>query len=114
MQDNNGYPSMSQRNDNTHIFLSHAHNRVFHTINIFQPVDIPCNNVHFSHFSHSPQKAKEMMTEIGGDVARFCLEGQVILAGDWNCKVGELVSTARERVFARKSVSKRVDREVGG
>ena len=50
-------------------------------------------------------KAKELVTEIGGDVARFCLEGQVILAGDWNCKVGQLESTARERVFARKSVS---------
>ena len=54
-------------------------------------------------------KAKELVTEIGGDVARFCLEGQVILAGDWNCKVGQLESTARERVFARKSVSACVD-----
>src|SRR3954470_6125890 len=42
-------------------------------------------------------KAKELVTEIGGDVARFCLEGQVILAGDWNCKVGKLESTGRER-----------------
>ena len=54
-------------------------------------------------------KAKEIVMEIGRDVARFCLVGQVILAGDWNCKVGQLESIARERVFDRTSVSKRVD-----
>src|SRR6185369_6883987 len=54
-------------------------------------------------------KAKEIVMEIGRDVARFVLVGQVILAGDWNCKVGQLESIARERVFDRTSVSKRVD-----
>ena len=49
-------------------------------------------------------KARELVSEIGGDVARFCMEGQVILAGDWNCKVGQLESIARGRVFGRKSV----------
>jgi exonuclease III len=54
-------------------------------------------------------KADELVREIGADVARFCLEGQVILAGDWNCKIGQLESVAQERVFVRKSVSDVVD-----
>jgi len=55
------------------------------------------------------QKADELVGEIGADVARFCLEGQVILAGDWNCKIGQLESVAQERVFVRKTVSDVVD-----
>ena len=55
------------------------------------------------------RKADELVEEVGRDVARFCLEGQVILAGDWNCKIGHLESVGQGDVFERKSVSEKVD-----
>ena len=40
-------------------------------------------------------KAREIIEkEIGGDIARFTQEGHVVLAGDWNCKIGRLASIA--------------------
>ena len=59
--------------------------------------------------SSRARKADELVEEIGRDVARFCLEGETLLAGDWNCKIGQLESVARERTFVRKSVSNIVD-----
>ena len=59
--------------------------------------------------SSRARKADELVAEIGRDVARFCLEGETLLAGDWNCKIGQLESVARERTFVRKSVSNIVD-----
>ena len=32
------------------------------------------------------RKAKQLVEEIGRDVARFALEGEVMIAGDWNCR----------------------------
>ena len=60
--------------------------------------------------SSRARKADELVEEIGRDVARFNLAGQVILVGDWNCKIGTMESIAQERVFLRKSVSESVDR----
>jgi len=39
-------------------------------------------------------KAREIIGEIGKDIARFTQEGHVVLAGDWNCKIGRLASIA--------------------
>ena len=43
------------------------------------------------------RKAEQLVEEIGRDVARFALEGEVMIAGDWNCKIGRLPSVAREK-----------------
>ena len=39
------------------------------------------------------------MEEMGKDIARFTEEGQVVVAGDWNCKIGRLMSVAREMEY---------------
>ena len=54
-------------------------------------------------------KAVDLVEEIGQDVALYSRTGHVIVAGDWNCKVGTQESLAREKVFERKSVSECVD-----
>ena len=47
------------------------------------------------------RKAEQLVEEIGRDVARFALEGEVMIAGDWNCKIGRLPSVAREKEYVR-------------
>ena len=61
------------------------------------------------HTSSRARKANELVEEIGRDVTRFCLEGQVILVGDWNCKIGQMSSVAQEKTYGRKSVPDNVD-----
>jgi len=55
------------------------------------------------------RKAADIVEEIGKDVARFTEEGQVVVAGDWNCKIGRLMSEARGVEYSRRNTSKRVD-----
>ena len=55
-------------------------------------------------------KAREIIEkEIGGDIARFTQEGHVVLAGDWNCKIGRLASIVGGREFDRRNTSRRAD-----
>ena len=54
-------------------------------------------------------KAREIIGEIGKDIARFTQEGHVVLAGDWNCKIGRLASIAGGREFDRRNTSHRAD-----
>ena len=54
------------------------------------------------------RKAADIVEEIGKDVARFTEEGQVVVAGDWNCKIGNLASVSRDREFDRRNSSKRM------
>ena len=61
--------------------------------------------------SSRARKADELVEEIGRDVARFCLEGETLLAGDWNCKIGQMESVTQDRTYVRKSVSNIVDVE---
>jgi hypothetical protein len=44
------------------------------------------------------RKAEQMVEEIGRDVARFALDGEVVVAGDWNCNREISITSARERV----------------
>ena len=53
--------------------------------------------------------ADEIVRELGNDVARYTKEGQVVVAGDWNCKIGKLASVSREREFDRRNTSKKID-----
>ena len=55
------------------------------------------------------RKAREIVEEIGIDVARFTMEGQVVVAGDWNCKIGRIASVARGREYDRRNMSSRTD-----
>ena len=55
------------------------------------------------------RKAEQLVEEIGRDVARFALEGEVMIAGDWNCKIGRLPSVAREKEYVRANTSDRTD-----
>lgn len=59
--------------------------------------------------SSRARRAAELVEEIGKDVARFRLEGRVILAGDWNCKIGRLESAVRGIVYERVCLNYRVD-----
>ena len=54
------------------------------------------------------RKAEQLVEEIGRDVARFALEGEVMIAGDWNCKSGG-PSLAREKEYVRANTSFRTD-----
>jgi len=54
-------------------------------------------------------KAQELIQEISGDIARFTQEGQVVVAGDWNCKIGRLASIAGGREFDRRNTSHKYD-----
>jgi hypothetical protein len=56
------------------------------------------------------RKAEQLVEEIGKDVARFAREGEVVVAGDWNCKIGKLASVVRGREFERENISRRTDR----
>jgi len=55
------------------------------------------------------RKAEEIVEEIGRDVAGLVGKGQVVVAGDWNCKIGKMPSVARGVEYSRKRTSKRVD-----
>ena len=54
-------------------------------------------------------RAEDLVEEMGKDIARFTEEGQVVVAGDWNCKIGRLMSVAREMEYNRRNTSKRID-----
>ena len=55
------------------------------------------------------RRAEDLVKEMGKDIARFTEEGQVVVAGDWNCKIGRLMSVAREMEYNRRNTSKRID-----
>ena len=55
------------------------------------------------------RRAEDLVEEMGKDIARFTEEGQVVVAGDWNCKIGRLMSVAREMEYNRRNTSKRID-----
>ena len=56
------------------------------------------------------RKAEQLVEEIGTDVARFTQEGQVVVAGDWNCKIACLASIASGREFDRRNMSDKPDK----
>ena len=59
--------------------------------------------------SSRSRKAEGIVEELGRDVAGYAGKGQVVVAGDWNCKIWRLVSVAGGVEYSRKNTSKRVD-----
>jgi hypothetical protein len=55
------------------------------------------------------EKSGGIVEEVGRDVAGFVDKGHVIVAGDWNCKIGRLKSIAGGIEYDRKNISNRVD-----
>jgi hypothetical protein len=55
------------------------------------------------------KKAEMLVEELGTDVARFTQQGQVVIAGDWNCRVGNLASVTERTCFSRQNVTKKTD-----
>jgi hypothetical protein len=56
------------------------------------------------------RKAEELVEELGRDIVRYQKEGSVLVAGDWNCKIGELESEVKGVKIARRSQYKNIDK----
>ena len=54
-------------------------------------------------------KVRNQLAELEQDLALYRLDGRVLVAGDWNCKVGEIASEVGDRRWTRRSVSDTVD-----
>ena len=59
--------------------------------------------------SSRANKVVNQIAEMEQDIATYCLDGRILVAGDWNCKIGQLDSEIGDRVWTRRSVSDTID-----
>jgi hypothetical protein len=59
--------------------------------------------------SSRANKVPNQLAELEQDLALYRLDGRALVAGDWNCKVGQLASEIGDRIWTRRSVSSTVD-----
>ena len=55
--------------------------------------------------SSRANKVQDQIAELEQDLALYRMDGRVLLAGDWNCKIGEIASDVGDRLWTRQSVS---------